>query len=61
MIAEVIEALSPILFGAALTAITSLALGSLILRVLKIPLYREERWPLAFVTGGAALSGIVFA
>ncbi|MEO7142093.1 MAG: discoidin domain-containing protein, partial [Bryobacteraceae bacterium] len=61
MAVRAIAALSPILFGAALTAITCLALGSLILRVLKISLYRQEQWPLAFVAGAAALSGIVFA
>ncbi|MDQ6662873.1 MAG: discoidin domain-containing protein [Acidobacteriota bacterium] len=60
MIAAVI-ALSPILFGAALAAITCAALGSLILHILNVRLYREEHWPVAFVAGGAALSGIVFA
>jgi len=61
MAVQAIAALFPILFGAALTAIACLALGNLILRVLKIRLYREEHWPMAFVAGAAALSGIVFA
>ncbi len=50
-----------ILFGVSLTAVTCLAIGTPVLQFLKIRLYREERWPFAFVTGAALLSGIVFS
>src|ERR1700722_8935829 len=50
-----------ILFGALLTSATSLALGMILFRSLRLRLKRgEERW-LAFVTGSALLSSIVFA
>jgi hypothetical protein len=53
-------AIFPILFGAAWTVAVSAALGLLILRRLSIELHREEEIPLAFITGAAGLSLIVF-
>jgi hypothetical protein len=53
------EALS-ILFGAAFTVAVSLALGRLLLARLKLTFYRQEELPLAFVTGAAVLSLLVF-
>ena len=50
-----------ILFGAAWTWITALALGKLLLRRLGVRLYREEETPLAYLVGSACLSTIVFA
>jgi hypothetical protein len=50
-----------ILFGALWTAATSLALGKLLLRGLRIRLYREEETPLAYMAGSALLSLLVFA
>ncbi len=49
-----------ILFGAAFTALVSLAAGRLLLRALSIRLYRQEEHPLAFVTGAACLSLLTF-
>src|SRR6266568_3698329 len=49
-----------ILFGAAFTVAVSLAAGRLLLRSLSIELYRQEEHPLAFVTGAACLSLLVF-
>jgi hypothetical protein len=50
-----------ILFGAAWTCVTALALGKLLLRGLGARLYRQEEAPLAYVIGMACLSAIVFA
>jgi len=50
-----------ILFGAGFCALVSIAAGKLLLRVLKLDLYKEEETPLALVIGGACLSMIVFA
>ena len=49
----------PVLFGAAFTVSSAVALGSLLLR--RCPLRAQERFVLAFVAGGAALSTLVFA
>src|ERR1700738_3343593 len=49
-----------ILFGALLTAATSLALGLVVFRALALQFRRGEERLLAFVTGSAVLSGIVF-
>jgi hypothetical protein len=49
-----------ILFGASLTTITSLALGLILFRSLRITLKKGEERLLAFVTGSALLSAIVF-
>lgn len=49
-----------ILFGALLTAVTAIAIGRTVLRSVELKLYRWEEDALAFVTGAAALSGIVF-
>lgn len=49
-----------ILFGAALTGATALALGKFLLRGLRLRLYREEEHVLAFVAGSALLSALVF-
>jgi len=40
-----------ILFGAGLTVLTAAALGTLLLRGLRVPLYREEERVLAFLAG----------
>lgn len=49
-----------VLFGALLAIATSWALGTILLRRLRLPLYRfEEPW-LAFVLGAACLSAVVF-
>jgi hypothetical protein len=50
-----------ILFGAALTAVTAVALGTLLLRLLAIRLFALEERLLAFVLGSACLSEIMFA
>ncbi len=50
-----------VLFGALFTVAVATALGKLLLRGLKAPLYREEETALAFVSGAAVLSGLVFA
>ena len=50
-----------ILLGAGLTVLTSVALGRVILRRLKLELYRGEEDALAFITGAAVLSGVIFA
>ena len=50
-----------ILFGSAFTAATSLALGLILFRGLSIRLKQVEERLLAFITGSALLSGIVFA
>jgi hypothetical protein len=50
-----------ILFGALLTSATSLALGLILFRTLQLRLKRGEERPLAFVTGSALVSAIVFA
>src|SRR5437867_2933155 len=49
-----------ILLAAAFTIAVCLAAGRLLLRALRIELYRQEEHPLAFVTGAACLSLIVF-
>ncbi len=49
-----------ILFAAAFTAAVCFALGKLLLQRLSIALHREEEIPLAFVTGAACLSLMVF-
>src|SRR5437899_938362 len=49
-----------ILFGAAFTVAVCLAAGRMLLRGLSIRLYRQEEHPLAFVTGAACLSLLVF-
>src|SRR5882762_10933153 len=53
-------AVPQILFGAALFALTALALGMLLFRVLAIRLYRFEEPLLAFVAGSGILSAILF-
>jgi hypothetical protein len=53
-------ALAAALCGAGLTALTSAALGSLLLRRCGIKLYRDEERLLSFVCGAAALSFLVF-
>jgi len=50
-----------VLFGAAFTVAVSVALGRLILRHAGAPLDRMEEPAVAFVTGSACLSAIVFA
>ncbi len=50
-----------ILFGAGFTVAVALALGRMLLRRLRVPLHRQEEHPLAFLTGAAMLSLIVFA
>lgn len=50
-----------ILFGALLTSATSLALGMILFRRLRLRLKRGEERLLAFVTGSGLLSAIVFA
>lgn len=50
----------PVLFGALLAIGTSWALGTILLRRLSLPLYRSEERFLAFITGSACLSAIVF-
>jgi hypothetical protein len=51
-----------VLFGATFTVVTAWALGSILLRRLKVDtLYRLEERLLAFVVGSACLSAIVFA
>ncbi len=50
-----------ILFGASFTALVSLALGKLLLRRLRLRLYRIEEHLLGFVAGSACLSALVFA
>jgi len=47
-----------LLFGFAFTVLLCYALGWPIVN--RLPIYKEERWPLAFVLGSAVLSGIVF-
>ena len=49
-----------ILFGFLFTCATSLALGGLLFRLLAIRLRRGEEKLLAFVTGSAILSGVIF-
>lgn len=49
-----------ILFGAAFTAAVCYALGRLLLARLKLALYREEEFPLAFLAGAPLLSLAVF-
>jgi hypothetical protein len=53
-------AVPQILFGAALFALTALALGMLLFRVLAIRLHRLEEPLLAFVAGSGILSAILF-
>lgn len=50
-----------ILFGAAFTVLTSVALGKLLLRGLKLRFYRIEEHLFAFFAGSACLSAIMFA
>jgi hypothetical protein len=50
-----------ILFGAAFTVLTAIALGRLLFRGLKLRFHRAEENLLAFLAGSACLSGIVFA
>ena len=49
-----------VLFGALFTAVTAIALGRLVLRRVTSGLTDQEELPLAFVTGSAILSLIVF-
>ena len=49
------------LFGALFTVAVALALGSLLLRKLSLPLYRLEERLFGFLVGSACLSMIVFA
>ena len=49
-----------ILFGAAFTVAVCLAGGRILLRGLSIRLYRQEELVLAFVTGAACLSLLIF-
>ena len=49
-----------ILYGAAFTVATCIALGSLWLRLVRLPLLPTERWVFSFLCGAAVLSGIVF-
>src|SRR5881394_1479347 len=49
-----------ILLSAAFTIAVCLAAGRLLLRALPIELYRQEEYPLAFVTGAACLSLLTF-
>jgi 4-amino-4-deoxy-L-arabinose transferase-like glycosyltransferase len=49
-----------ILFGAALTAASCWAAGALLLHALRIGLKRQERGPLAFLSGAALVSTAVF-
>ena len=49
-----------ILFGALFTVVVAWALGAILFRRLRLKLYRAEERLLAFVTGSALLSGIVF-
>jgi len=49
-----------ILFGAGFTVAVSLALGKLLLRSLRVRLYRQEEHVFAFVTGAACLSLLTF-
>ncbi len=50
-----------ILFGAAFTVLTAIALGKLLLRGLGLRLYRTEETLLAYFAGSACLSVLVFA
>ncbi|MFN7922886.1 MAG: hypothetical protein U0Q16_22460 [Bryobacteraceae bacterium] len=50
-----------ILFGAAFTAATSFSFGKLLLRRLRLPLFRQEEYAFAFLLGSACLSWIIFA
>lgn len=50
-----------ILLGAALTALGCWSIGAVLLQRLGVALYREERAWIAFVSGAAVLSTIVFA
>ena len=49
-----------ILFGAAFSITTAWSLGMLVLRTVPLPFYAWERRLLAFVTGSACLSGVMF-
>ncbi|MCC7176033.1 MAG: glycosyltransferase family 39 protein [Bryobacterales bacterium] len=50
-----------ILFGAAFTVFTALALGKLLLRGFRLRFYRTEETLLAYFAGSACLSALVFA
>jgi hypothetical protein len=50
-----------ILFGVAFTITASLCAGRLLLRRLKLPLYRQEELGFSFLTGAALLSLLLFA
>ncbi len=50
-----------ILFGAAFTIATAISLGRLLIRRLRLTLYRDEEWTLGFVLGSACLSALMFA
>ena len=50
-----------ILFGAAFTVIVSMALGTLLVRALKVRLYWQEERFFAFAAGSACLSMVMFA
>jgi len=50
-----------VLFGAAFTALTAIAMGKLLLRGLGLRFYRIEETLLAYFLGSACLSGLVFA
>ena len=49
-----------IVLSAVLTALTAAALGGLLVRLLRLPLLRQERAVVAFIIGAACLSLIVF-
>ena len=51
-------AVAAILFGFLLVVASCVALGLPV--AARLPLYKQERWPVAFVTGSAILSGIIF-
>ncbi|HSW50121.1 MAG TPA: hypothetical protein VLH09_08100, partial [Bryobacteraceae bacterium] len=50
-----------ILFGAAFTVLTAIAMGKLLLRGLGLRFYRIEETLLAYFLGSVCLSGLVFA
>ena len=50
-----------ILFGAAFTTAASYSAGRVLLRRLKLELYRQEERAFAFLLGSALLSWLVFA
>jgi hypothetical protein len=54
-------AVIPILFGAVFTVATAWAMGMILFRLLKLPLFRLEEGLLALVAGSACLSELLFA